>query len=386
MPWASLVCAIVVTYSSFWPGVTGDMNYYLLDWYGVIIREGRLGAFAQPFSNYTPPYLYLLAAASGFDGLLGEISIIKLLSVAGVAMLAMSVWYLLDAIGMRDRPRLKAAWVFLIPTVSINAAALGQCDAFWSAACVMAVAETVKGRRSTALLWFGVGIAFKAQAVFLAPFILARLVADRAPLHLWCIPGIVYVAAMLPAWLAGWPALDLATIYLRQTEWGPSFISNAANPWSFVQHLMPETGTNLLWIGHAAAAIGTLVFVVILTRRPLTDTRLVSAALLSAMMLPWLLPKMHERFFFLAEILSFTLALVLRDRIAVLLAFLIQGATLLAYAQLLGGSPWLAPLGSLLNLTAIILILRTLLSDGAIVTDRTGTSRLHRAQSHLEAA
>jgi Gpi18-like mannosyltransferase len=97
------------------------------------------------------------------------------------------------------------------------------------------------------LFWFGVAIAFKAQAIFLAPFIAQRLLSERTSPALWPVPGLVYVAAMLPSALAGWPMSDLMTIYLRQAEWNPQFISNAANLWAAVQYGASTAG--LAWLG-----------------------------------------------------------------------------------------------------------------------------------------
>ena len=169
--------------------------------------HGPVGAFAHPFQNYTPPYLYLLALASLGHGALRRATLIKLLSVAGTGFLAVAFADLLKAIGAR---RGRRCFVLILPTVVINAALLGQCDALWAGACVLAVAAMIRGRTVPSLIWCGVAIAFKAQSVFVAPFIIGALIGRRAPLWQWAIPPLIYAALMVPAWLAGWPASDLA--------------------------------------------------------------------------------------------------------------------------------------------------------------------------------
>ncbi|HEX8257269.1 MAG TPA: hypothetical protein VF589_06520 [Allosphingosinicella sp.] len=359
-----IALAAACVYAAVWPAVTGDMNDYLVPWYDTILARGRVGAFAEPFGNYTPPYLYLLSAVSLFDGLLAKVTLIKLLSVAGVAALAWAVARLVGAAGV-ERPWRAALWVFLLPSVVLNAPAMGQCDAIWAAACIAAVAETVERRPAAMLVWCGVAIAFKAQAVFIAPFIISRLLAERTPWHLWAIPPLVYGAAMLPAWLMGWPAADLATIYLRQTEWGPDFLGNAPNPWAWAQHFFAEAGAGYRWVGHAAAAAAALAYVVVFGRRRLGARGLVAAALLAAIMLPWLLPKMHERFFFLADLLAFALAAIRRDRIGVAVAVLVQAGSVLALGGLLAASSWPAMVGSVAMLAAAGLTLRCMRGEDA---------------------
>lgn len=365
-----LVLAVLLTvavYSLLWPGVTGDMRHFLVPWLDTILERGRIGAFAEPFSNYTPPYLYLLALFSPLAALVGKVSAIKALSVAATLTLALAARHLLRVAGSA-RAGTAALWLVLLPSVALNGAGFGQCDSLWSAACLMAVASAIQRRPVPMLLWFGVGIAFKAQAVFLAPFILQRLIAERAPLAWWPLPGLVYAAAMLPAALAGWPVLDLATVYLRQAAWNPDFISNAANPWALVQHLAPAAGKHWLWLGHVAAAAAAGGYVLALHRRSGDAASIVALALLSALLLPFLLPKMHERFFFLADVLAFLLFMLVRDRRTLGIFLLVQGASVLALAGLLWAQP-LAPMaGAVLVLGAMLLLVR------AYITRLTNTA------------
>lgn len=359
-----LVVAVFLVYALFWPAVTGDMRNFLLPWLDTILERGRIGAFAAPFSNYTPPYLYLLSLFSLLAGLLSKMSVVKALAVAGALLLGAAALRLARTAGAPSATLTVPLWTMLLPSVVINAAGMGQCDAFWAAASLMAVVGAVERRPTAMLVWFGVAIAFKAQAIFLAPFILQRLLSDRTPIWLWPLPGLVYWAAMLPALVAGWPAGDLATVYLRQAEWNPEFISNAANPWSLVQLVAPVEGVGSLWLGHVAAALAVVAYLAAYGRRDFDAPWLIALALLAAIIVPFLLPKMHERFFFLADILAFVLALVGRDRRSILLFLLVQGASVLALAGLLLAQPLLPIFGAVLLVGAMALIVG-LLRTGA---------------------
>lgn len=368
---ALVALVVLAVYALLWPAVTGDMRDFLVPWLDTILVRGRIGAFAEPFSNYTPPYLYLLSLFSLLVGVLPKIGLIKALSVAATVVLALAARHLLGVVG--SNRRLEAMlWLVLLPSIAMNAAGFGQCDALWSAACVMAVASAVQKRPVAMLVWFGIGIAFKAQAVFLAPFILQRLLATRTPVWLWVLPGLVYWAAMLPAILVGWPALDIATIYLRQTEWNPAFISNAANPWSLVQLVAPTAGRDWLWLGHVAAAGAAIAYVVVFGRRDFGAKGLIALALLSALIVPFLLPKMHERFFFLADVLAFLLAWVARDRRSSLIFLLVQGSSVLALAGLLFAWPLAPVLGAVMVVAAMVLTVAFLHLQQSVAGPRDG--------------
>lgn len=58
-----------------------DMKHFLLPWYNIIQRGGILVPLGQTFSNYTPPYLYLLAIATLTFGVIPKVTAIKLISI-----------------------------------------------------------------------------------------------------------------------------------------------------------------------------------------------------------------------------------------------------------------------------------------------------------------
>lgn len=350
---------VVAIYAFLWPKVTRDMSDTLVPWLDHILLHGQIGAFAIPFSNYDPPYLYLMALFSPLVTVMSKVSVIKTLSIVATLCLALAGRQLLRSAGVGQQPDAMLR-LLLLPSVVLNAPALGQCDAFWSAACVMAVASAIERKAVPMLIWFGIGIAFKAQAVFLAPFVLLRLLQLRTPLRFWCLPVLVFALAMLPAALAGWPVADLAMIYLRQAEWNPAFISTAANPWAIVQLLAPVTGTHWFWLGDLAAAAAGLTYVAAFRRRESDAADLVALALLSACLIPFLLPKMHERFFFLADVLAFLLWIVRHDRRSMLIFFLVQGASVLALIGMMLVLPIAPAVGSTMVLAAMVMLVREL--------------------------
>jgi Gpi18-like mannosyltransferase len=346
---------VVAIYAFLWPKVTRDMSDTLVPWLDHILVHGQIGAFAIPFSNYDPPYLYLMALFSPLVAVMSKVSVIKSLSIVATLGLALAGRQLLQSAGHGQQPD-AILRLLLLPSVVLNAPALGQCDAIWSAACVMAVVCAIDRKAVPMLVWFGIGVAFKAQAIFLAPFVLLRLLQLRTPLRLWGLPVLVFALAMVPAALAGWPVADLATIYLRQAEWNPAFISTAANPWAVVQLLAPVAGTHWFWLGNVAAAVAGLAYVAAHRRRESDAADLLALALLSACLMPFLLPKMHERFFFLADVLAFLLWIVRHDRRSMLIFFLVQGASVLALIGMMLVLPIAPAVGCAMVLAAMILL------------------------------
>src|SRR5690348_2068771 len=84
---AAILLFAVVARAICWSVRPPDMSIFLEPWFAHIVHYGPIGAFAHPFSNYEPAYLYLLALGSLAHGLLAPMTIIKILSVAGTLFL-----------------------------------------------------------------------------------------------------------------------------------------------------------------------------------------------------------------------------------------------------------------------------------------------------------
>src|SRR5438270_3834265 len=100
-----------------------DVGIFLLPWLAHIRNAGPISAFAHPFSNYSPPYLYLLALASVLP--ISGFAAIKLIAITGVCWLAWCMSQLAKVVG-RDGLGL-AERTLLLPPVILNGPVLGQC-------------------------------------------------------------------------------------------------------------------------------------------------------------------------------------------------------------------------------------------------------------------
>lgn len=349
--WVMLALALFTAGTILWPVSAIDMDAYLRPWLRHILAEGPIGAFAMPFSNYSPPYLYALTLAAPLTGMLGEVAVVKLVGVAGLVWSAVAVHRLLRAAGAEPSAA-GSALLLLLPTTLINGPLLGQCDGFWAAAALTALTHAVRKAPFPMLVWCGIAFAIKAQAIFLAPFVLAYLLAERVPLRLWPLTALGYIGLLLPAWAAGWPAADLLTIYLRQADHFVLISANAPNLWAAAR--MAGIGLEASGVALAAAAAATILYVSWLRHRRLDAGVTVLAALLAVLLVPGLLPKMHDRFFFLADLLAFAYVRLAPGRYGLTLLVATQLGSLLALLAFLLGEPWLAAVGAVPMITATI--------------------------------
>ncbi len=363
-PVAVTLAAAALLHLAFWHIIAADMTAYLLPWFAHIVDTGPIAAFAAPFSNYTPPYLYLLAIVSPLAPLVPAITLIKLVSVAGTGALAVAVGHLLARLDV-PRPARGAALVMLLPSVAINASLLGQADMFWAAPCVMAIAAALDRRHRAMLLWCGVALSFKAQAVLIAPFFLALLIHRRVPLGWWLLAPVATAAMMVPAMLAGWPPGDLLAIYAQQGTTFADLSRNAPNIWSIIDLLPRGDDVPLLGLAFTAAIGASAAYIARFSAQPLHGRVLIAAALLAMLVTAGLLPKMHERFFYLADIIALVLAIVSGDRYAWRTALLVQTGSALALLAYLSGIESVAAISAVPMLVATWRVAMPLLNPAA---------------------
>jgi len=313
---------------------TIDFEHYTSAWYAAIKAQG-LAATGTDVSNYTPPFLYLLdLTARAFPALPAVVAV----KVPSVAFDLMCAWftYLIVRLkyGNTRAPMLAGLAVLLAPTALINGAYWGQADSIYTALLLACVYGLMCNRPVWACLAFGMAFAFKAQSVFLAPLLAALWL--RRILPLWTaalIPGI-YILAMVPAWLEGRPVADLATIYLAQGETFHNLTRNAPSLYTFLsdRYYGPATIAGLLL---ASAAAGIYVWGVWKSRARVDQALLLELALLTLVLMPFVLPKMHDRYFFPADMLSIAYAFYYPRRYYVPIA--IGLASFFAYQPYLAG-------------------------------------------------
>jgi len=356
----TITASVVWLYAIGYSVVAPDMTTFLFPWFAHIAQQGPINAFATPFSNYTPPYLYLMAAAS--LATTNAHLVVKALAILGAICVAAALSRLLRGNSRRHEAAMMS---FLIPTIVINAVIYGQCDGYWTSACLMCVVAASERRHAAMLTWIGIAFAFKAQAASPAPFVAAIVLQRRVSPAYLLIPPAIYTAAILPAWLAGWPAADLATIYLRQAQYFNT-VGTAPNPWAIVALVAPREPSAWFLIGYIVASCAAVMYVITFARRSLVGNDLLRAALLSAMIVPFLLPKMHERFTLLADLLSFALAFSIGDRRSWRICLLVIGASTIAtFGAMFEGSAFLLlpAAASAINGTAIMLVFREIMAQ-----------------------
>ncbi|MCV6825794.1 MULTISPECIES: glycosyltransferase 87 family protein [Halocynthiibacter] len=363
--------SLIVSYALLYPVTQPDHYKYLVPWLRAITGSDGHDVFATEFSNYTGGYISFLWLVSLAKPLLSELAVIKITAVIGSVLAAFGVTQCLAAAGWAGRARLNAGLAFLLlPTTMLNGIGWGQADAFFTAFILYSMAAVLRQRPLLAGLMFAIAVSFKLQAMFFAPFLLGYLL--KSPGRMLISAGILFPVYLLVNAIylaAGRDLLEVLTIYAGQAQTFTRLSMNAGNFWLMLDMLGPNEllstqHRSFVLAGLTAALAAGVAIVFKVLKAPFTLHAMIYYASLSAILMPFLLPKMHERFFFPAEALLFVAALMYPRFLPVAVLTQLSGIAMYSvYHDTLGvrailGWPWVAIAGIVLMAAAIYLLLR----------------------------
>lgn len=315
---------------------THDYQTFLAQWAAFFRDNGGFAALKEPVGDYNVPYLYFLAAISYLP--IPDLYFIKLLSILFDLLLSLAGLRLSRMLCRENSPTPLVCFVLLLflPTVVLNGSYWAQCDSLYAALLLLALSCVLEQRPKTSVALLALAFSFKLQTVFLIPLWCVFWYTKRIKFrHLFLFPA-VYALTVLPALALGKPLADILGIYLGQVgEYGDFLTLNAPSVFAFLPY-GAQVNTAPFSRAGIIAAFALVFFLLILllcVRRRVTSRVLLAAAAVLAIGVPFLLPNMHERYFFLADII--TLALACTNRTWIPVAALTQISSLSSYSTYL---------------------------------------------------
>ena len=285
---------------------SGDYGSFLKGWHEFIRTNGGYKALSHNFSDYNPPYLYLLTLVSYLP--IGSLYAVKIISASFDFIAAFFVFKLVERKYKNEVISIFSfSAVLFAPTVILNGSYWGQCDIIYSAFLLASIYFLSKGKDALSLIMYGLSISFKLQAVFLFPIYIIFFLKKRLRLAGFFIIPAVFFLSVIPSVIIGRPWMDAFSIYLFQAKNYSSLTLNAPTiyQWFPQGDFLTFSRIGILF---SAAAVCVFIFLVYKKRDEINGDHLIkiSFALLSAV--PFLLPRMHERYFFPADIFSIVYA------------------------------------------------------------------------------
>ena len=328
---AWIIMAVALRYV-FFPVESYDMRAFLVPWYDFIVEHGQFKSFAYAFYDYSPLYLYMVSFSTLFEWI-PKITAIKIISILFDFSAALAVYKIVKL----KRGEAKPAWFAFIgtlylPTVFVQSGMWGQCDIIFTSFLLWMMYALLRKKYLLAVVFFSIAFALKAQAMFIGPLGLVLVLNKKIRWYWLFLLPAAYLLSIIPAWLAGRPFMELLTIYFSQVSVYKLLSLAAPNFYVFFED--PKYySTFAVSIGLVVAAIIGLAYLFLRWRKypRISDKGYFLDGITITFLFPFVLPLMHDRYFFIAAMLLFVLAFL--DKRFLWPAILIQVSSMISYFQ-----------------------------------------------------
>jgi len=295
------------------PFILGDYIVYFEPWVNFIKNNGYFDSLKYNFCGYPPLYTYILIiiAKTGFYPLY----LIKIVSILFEYLLA---YYVGKIAYMHNKNELTVLIAFtfvpLIPTIMLNGAFWGQFDSIYSAFVIGSIYYILKNKSFLSILFLGLAFTLKLQSVFILPFYFVLLLRGKVKWYYFGLIPIVYFITIIPTWLYGRTLFDLFSIYFHQTNYFEMLTVFLPNIYVLISNDYYEIGKV---IGSLFTIFICLFFGIYLSSKKFNFSfeTWVKLGFLSVVLIPFILPGMHERYLYLGDAMATLYFLTFRKNI-----------------------------------------------------------------------
>lgn len=299
--------------------VRGDFKAFLKPWY-TKIYEGGFEVLGTTFGDYTPSYYYLLYFISLFKidpesmMLLHAIKWISIVFDYALAIFASLICYELT----KNKIKTLICYTSIVfgLTVFLNSALWGQCDAIYVTFCVASFYFILKNKPHTSMIMYGFAFAFKVQSIFILPVYLVMFLRRKFKLRYLLWVPFVYLIMALPASFAaenfGTRFGEIWAIFFNQSANSYSQLTlNAGSFYALIfTNFKAEDFISAFSLFLAIAIVGTYIFMIYRSKEEFSKKTWLKILVIFAMIFPYFLPHMHERYFYLVDIVICIYALI----------------------------------------------------------------------------
>lgn len=289
--------------------ITDDWLMYWDPWISDL-KEMGFPYLATDRYDYTPTFVYILWAISrlSINPMTAYKGLHCVLDFVAAGILGKMIW---KVTGSKRKGILSYGLFLIVPTIWANSALWAQCDIIFMTFLLLCFYYLFEDRPCKAMFFYGMAFVFKLQSLFIFPFLVILWVNKKVDLkHFLWIPAL-YFLSIVPAWIAGRPLMDLINIYMAQ---GAQDVWSLSIKWPNIYQII---GDQFFLLEYASAGtwliLGILMIILYAMaqkRYRITKEFIVQMALFFAILTPWFLPHMHERYGCVADILAIIYAMM----------------------------------------------------------------------------
>lgn len=343
---------------------SGDYTMFLSKWCEYLKSNGGFKAIVSIEADYNAVYLYFLAFFTYLP--IKYLYSIKILSIIFDFLMALGAYIITyefykDDENVKVYQTLSFAAVLFMPTVILNSSFWAQCDSIYAAFVVFSLYFMLKKKYNTSFILYAVAITFKLQAIFLLPvYGLLYLKNKEFSIFKFLWIPIVNFLLYIPAIILGKPISSVFDAYFTQVNnYDYKIVFGYPNIYNF----FPLDAVYLIKPGiiFTMCLLAVVALIVLYTRKKINNEDIIELSIGIIFLVTYFLPKMHERYAFVAEVLVVIYFIISKkNQNATMIAMLVALATY--GAGLMGLPDFVVTTIALFQIYPVVIFIKNIIS------------------------
>lgn len=278
-----------------------DYLLFLNNWWNKINEYGGFNSLKYTIGDYPDSYMFLLCIGTSITK--NSLIFIKVLSAIFDILIFLFGYKIIKYFSKEDAN--KYSWILiLLPGILVNSAILSQCDSIYTAFVLAFIYYILKNHNKLALSFLGIAISFKLQSLFIAPVILYLIATKKIKIYDLFFIILGFILPFIPTILIGKGLIENIKILMFQTSEYNYFVKSCPNTYSLF--LLNYKQINIFLKYSLAIIVGIIAIFISLHKYKdgYNDTTFIYKSFLISTIVVFLLPSMHDRYFYLANILG----------------------------------------------------------------------------------
>lgn len=278
-----------------------DYLLFLNNWWNKINEYGGFNSLKYIIGDYPDSYMFLLCIGASITK--NSLIFIKVLSAIFDILIFLFGYKIIKYFSKEDAN--KYSWILiLLPGILVNSAILGQCDSIYTAFVLAFIYYILKNHNKLALSLLGIAISFKLQSLFIAPVILYLIATKKIKIYDLFFIILGFILPFIPTILIGKGLIENIKILMFQTSEYNYFVKSCPNIYSLF--LLNYKQINIFLKYSLSIIVGVIAIFISLHKYKdgYNDTTFIYKSFLISTIVVFLLPSMHDRYFYLSNILG----------------------------------------------------------------------------------
>lgn len=292
-----------------------DYTEFLSKWFEGLANNGGFFGIKNYTGDYNAPYVIILSLLTYIP--IGSLFSIKILSIIFDYLLAILASKLVYNVCEEKNKKTYSTITLLImvflPTIAINSSMWAQCDVIYTFFILLSLYYLQKDNTTASFISLGVAFAFKLQTIFILPlYVIIYLKKKNFSITKFLWIPLMNIILSLPSIILNKSIIGAFSVYFNQLSTYKTLTLNLPNFYNLANFNSKLFNKELSTLGICLCflTLALILYATLKSKKDLNYKSIFTLGIVSVLTCVFLLPRMHERYLFVVDVLCIIYALM----------------------------------------------------------------------------